>query len=107
MRPWHGLLKVLLAVTGVALFVGSPARAADAPGLIWVSSSDPRPNMIGRPFMIHIGHHGTTRSEMREVRLEIEGFVLNPGGTAGDRIGSVDYYTDELVFTGSPITTAG
>jgi hypothetical protein len=63
--------------------------------------------MIGRPFVIQIGHHGTTQSEMQEVRLEIEGFVLNSGRTSGEQIGSVDYYTDEVLFPGSPLTTAG
>lgn len=69
--------------------------------------ADPRPSVISRPFEVRIGQSGSPSSVMRKVRLEVQGFALNSGQTAGELIGSVDYYTDEVVFPGSPITTAG
>lgn len=125
MRLWQGLLKLLVAVAGVALVAGTPASAApvepasitavepatgpgvaEVLGLMWVSSSDPRPSVLSRPLEIVIGRSAITRSVMQEVRLEIEGFALNPGQTTGEQIGSVDYYTDDETVSGGFITTA-
>jgi hypothetical protein len=97
--------RVLLIALTLAT-AAAPAAARGA-GVRSVVVSDPRPSLVSRPFDVAIGDDQGTIPVMQEVRLEIQGFAMNPGLTTGQRIGSVELYTDEVVYPGSRITTAG
>lgn len=94
-------------VAALALTAAAAPAAAHGAGVRWVIVADPRPSLVSRPFDIGVGDDQGTIPVMQEVRLEIQGFALNPGLTTGERIGSVDLYTHEVLYHGSLITTAG
>jgi hypothetical protein len=93
-------------VTALVLAAAAVPGAAYGSGVRGLVVDDPRPRVVS-PLEINIGDSQGGTSVMQEVRLEVQGFTLNPGLTTGQRIGSVDLYTDEVEYPGSTLTTAG
>lgn len=106
MRP--SLRRVPPVALGLAALLAPPAAASAAydGGITAAQLPDGRPGAVSRPFTIKIAQTTTTPAP-KDVRLGIQGLVLNPGTTTGERIGSADFDTTLGSFTGAAITTGG
>ncbi|WP_026912809.1 hypothetical protein [Patulibacter minatonensis] len=93
-----GLAAVLLAAPSVA-------SAYDG-GITAVGLTDARPGAVPRPLTIRIAQP-TADPAPKDVRIAVQGLLLDPGTSSGKRIGSVDFETTLGAFKGLAISTAG
>jgi hypothetical protein len=101
------LLVAATAILGAApLAAAAPASAAYDGGITAVSLADARPGAVARPFSVRIAQTGEAPAP-RELRLAVQGLVLDPGTTPNHAIGALDLETSLGPFTGLAVTTAG
>lgn len=97
------------SLLGLALLLALPATAGAAydGGVRSVDLNDARPGAVARPLTIRIDQDPMVSVAPREVRLAVQGFALDPGTTAGRRIGTVDFETSLGAFRNFAVTTSG
>lgn len=107
MRPSPRLAGSALVGLALLLVVPTTAGAAYDGGLRSVDLTDARPGAVSRPLTIHVAQDPASSVAPKDVRLAVQGFVLDPGTSTGRRIGTVDVETSLGPFRGFAITTNG